>query len=242
MTRTDQIADRRTRLLLAGSFAPLCLFVVLGYLAPRNPIREWDRQLLDFLHGYGEPTTFNGSAVRITDRFLEPGSGLIVVTALLLLMSLLVLHRRFRQVAFVVASAGGVAVLAPLLKATFATTASDAYDGSSFPSGHAMRSMLLFAVLSTLAWQTRWRWPALIAGGGFAGLVGVILVYEQWHPASDVVGGWLITTAWVVLVGVAILEPNDRRLELPGSTRVSGPRHGSGGPPRDPATSNRSPG
>lgn len=240
MTRIHLIANRRTRLLLVGSLGPLCLFVLLGYLTPRNPIRKWDRQLLDFLHGYEEPTPFNGAAERITDRVLEIGSNLIVVTVLLLVMTLLVRRRRFRKLAFVAASAGGVAVLAPLLKATFARTSIDAYEGASFPSGHAMRSMLLAAVLATLAWQTRWRWPALLAGGTFAGLLGVLLVNEQWHPLSDVLGAWLVTTAWVVLVGVALLARDDRRPES-GSTRVPDPRRGSGGPPRGPAESNKNP-
>lgn len=47
----------------------------------------------------------------------------------------------------------------------------------SFPSGHAMGSMTLAAVVVSLAWNTRWRWPVAIAASGFAVLVGVSRIY-----------------------------------------------------------------
>ncbi|POP80146.1 phosphatase PAP2 family protein, partial [Pseudomonas amygdali] len=59
----------------------------------------------------------------------------------------------------------------------------------SFPSGHAMGSMTLAAVVIALAWRTRWRWPVTIVAGLFALLVGVSRIYLGVHYPSDILGG-----------------------------------------------------
>src|SRR5690606_17364220 len=73
----------------------------------------------------------------------------------------------------------------------------------SFPSGHAMQSMALATALLVLAWNTRWRWPVLLAGAAFTGIVGLSRVYLGVHFPSDVLAGWCASLAWAV--GLALL-------------------------------------
>ncbi|MCC3154376.1 phosphatase PAP2 family protein [Hymenobacter sp. BT770] len=79
----------------------------------------------------------------------------------------------------------------------------------SFPSGHAMAAAALAATGVLLLWPSRWRWPALGLGTGWAGTVGVARVYLGAHYPSDVLAGWLGSVGWVV--GLYLLYFHPRR-------------------------------
>lgn len=73
--------------------------------------------------------------------------------------------------------------------------------GFAFPSGHAMGSaigvsVLLFVLLPLLA--PRWRRPAVAMGTLFAVTVGLSRIVLGVHWVSDVLGGWLLSVAWVL--------------------------------------------
>jgi len=74
----------------------------------------------------------------------------------------------------------------------------------SFPSGHAMGSMIGILMLLHALWIFRVvRGPAraivAIAGAVFVALVGVSRVYLGVHYPSDVFGGWAVGAAWMGL-------------------------------------------
>ena len=71
----------------------------------------------------------------------------------------------------------------------------------SFPSGHAMISLAVLLAAVLLAWPTRWRWPLLLLGGLFVGLIGLSRLYLGVHYPSDVLAGWAAGGAW----GCAVL-------------------------------------
>ncbi len=66
--------------------------------------------------------------------------------------------------------------------------------GTSFPSGHAMASAILYGFLATMAWVfirgRKRRATATLALVLTAVLVGLSRVYLGAHWLSDVVGGW----------------------------------------------------
>lgn len=68
----------------------------------------------------------------------------------------------------------------------------------SFPSGHAMGSMTLGAVLVLLAWRTRWRWLVVAISALFVLAVGASRPYLGVHYPSDILAGWGAALAWVV--------------------------------------------
>jgi undecaprenyl-diphosphatase len=99
----------------------------------------------------------------------------------------------------------GAAMLVPVLKSFFARPPVDpgGQDGYAFPSGHAVRSGTEALVLSAVAWPTRWRWLVAGVAALVAVLVGVGVVYHEWHWASDVLGGWALAVAWLAAVWLA---------------------------------------
>jgi membrane-associated phospholipid phosphatase len=65
----------------------------------------------------------------------------------------------------------------------------------AFPSGHATVAMS-FALVAVIVAPRRWRGWAAAAGAAYAAAVGVGTVLTTWHYPSDVVGGFLVATAW----------------------------------------------
>ena len=74
----------------------------------------------------------------------------------------------------------------------------------SFPSGHAMYSMVFIAGLVILTWESKWRWVALIVGGLFVLAIGWTRLYLGVHYPSDIVAGWMVSIAWAIGVGLLI--------------------------------------
>jgi membrane-associated phospholipid phosphatase len=74
----------------------------------------------------------------------------------------------------------------------------------AFPSGHAVASMALVSALILLAWESRWRLPALIGGALFVLSVGGSRLYFGFHHPSDVLAGWCLALAWVVAVDLVL--------------------------------------
>jgi membrane-associated phospholipid phosphatase len=73
-----------------------------------------------------------------------------------------------------------------------------------FPSGHAMSSMTLVAVLVILTWGSRWRWLVLIVGAIFVLVIGWTRLYLGVHYPSDILAGWMVSVGWAVGVSLII--------------------------------------
>ena len=77
----------------------------------------------------------------------------------------------------------------------------------AFPSGHTMTATALAAALALIAWPTRWRWPVLLAGAAFAGVMGLSRVYLTVHWPSDVAAGWALGIVVAFTVRAAVHVP-----------------------------------
>jgi hypothetical protein len=116
--------------------------------------------------------------------------------------------------------AGAVAVLLVVtglttqtLKSTLGTPRAGeilGLDMGSWPSGHSTAAMTL-ALCAVLVAPRALRGAVAAAGAAFALAVGLGVLVMQWHLATDVAGGYLVATMWM-LVAVAVL----RRVERPG--------------------------
>ena len=71
-------------------------------------------------------------------------------------------------------------------------------SGFSFPSGHAMVSSAFLLSLMYIAWNTRWRVPAIVAACVIIPVIGFSRVYLGVHYPADILGGWLAALALVL--------------------------------------------
>jgi membrane-associated phospholipid phosphatase len=80
-------------------------------------------------------------------------------------------------------------------------------DSASFPSGHALNSMVVLGCLAVAAFAiTGRRWPIALALIG-SGLIGLSRVYLAAHWMTDVLAGWAFGAA---IVAVALWLRRDR--------------------------------
>jgi len=79
----------------------------------------------------------------------------------------------------------------------------------AFPSGHATVAMSL-ALAAILAVPGGLRALAALAGAAYATAVGIALVALEWHYPSDVVGGYLVASAWAALLASGVVAFRSR--------------------------------
>ncbi|KLD78016.1 phosphatase PAP2 family protein [Xanthomonas hyacinthi] len=189
----------RIGLLFAGVLLPLGVFAALA-----DEVHELENVYFD------EPLLWSMRALASPggDRFFsvvtEAGYQYGVIPLDTLIVLLLLGLRRWREAMFAGFSFVGSALLNMGAKQFFQRDRPSLWESIapehtfSFPSGHAMGSMTLAAVLIALAWRTRWRWPVLLLASVFALLVGVSRIYLGVHYPSDILGGWCAALVWVL--------------------------------------------
>lgn len=198
--------------LLAGVFLAFAATVVGHVSLP------FDMTVLTWLHHHSAPTlTVLAAALSAIG---EPTT----MAPITLLVTLLLLFRRWWLDAAVFAvEVGGAAALDLALKHLFARPRPTLFphlvpeSGFSFPSGHAVGDLAFFLALAMLL---RRRGPP---GRSWLGLVGVLLAlligasrpYLQVHYPSDILAGWALGAAWVLLVQLLLVRPRGRRPRVP---------------------------
>ena len=188
----------RLALLFAGVLLPLWLFAELADEVHELEELVFDDALLLWLNGLAGP--------RLDAFFVflsRIGYAWGVVPFDIALSLALLAWKRWREAAFAIMALAGSALLNLSAKQFFQRDRPSLWESIapestfSFPSGHAMGSMTLAAVLVLLCWHTRWRWPMLAAALAFTGLVGLSRLYLGVHYPSDVLAGWAAGLAWV---------------------------------------------
>lgn len=78
-----------------------------------------------------------------------------------------------------------------------------ALTNNSFPSGHALLSFIFCSVLIWLLWNTnlskKWKWVLLVLLILFSFAIGISRIVLRYHYASDVLAGFCLGFAWVLL-------------------------------------------
>ena len=147
-------------LFFIGVLLPLWLFAELADEVRELETMAFDESLLLWLRNRAAPG-LDAFFVFISQVGYAWG---VIPVDIGLCLALLAL-RRWRQAVFAIAALGGSALLNLATKAFFqrdrpSLWESIAPEGTwSFPSGHAMGSMTLAAVVVLLCWPGRWRWP-----------------------------------------------------------------------------------
>lgn len=187
----------RLVLLFVGVLLPLAGFVALADEIHEVEAFHFDDVLLLRMHGLASPAL---------DRFFvlmsRLGYGWGVIPLDVLIVTALLLARRWRKAAFATTAFVGSALLNLGSKQIFQRERPGLWESVapestfSFPSGHAMGSMTLAVVVVLLMWSTRWRWPVVVLAVLFVALVGLSRVYLGVHFPSDILGGWCAALVW----------------------------------------------
>jgi undecaprenyl-diphosphatase len=119
---------------------------------------------------------------------------------------LLVIRRRFRLAAYLVATCAGAVILDPTLKIAVGRLRPvvdhplATGGGNSFPSGHALASVIILGALLMVfvpAMPRRARKPVIVAAAVVVVAVGFSRLALGVHFLSDVVGAWCLGVAWL---------------------------------------------
>ncbi len=197
-------------MLLIGFLGLTACLVLFGTLA--EGIRDQEVYTLDvwanpFFHGLASPfmdTVMNAATFAGSNLFIPP---LFVIA-----IALLIRIQRPGAALFLTITSGGSLLLNSLMKVFFqrprpqlpwATVLPD----YSFPSGHTMNSVAFYVALAVIIWSIRGRRSgtfALAIAIALCGLIGLSRIYLGYHYFTDVLGGVLAGTGWLLIVLAAV--------------------------------------
>jgi membrane-associated phospholipid phosphatase len=147
-----------------------------------------------------------------------------------LLAGVALVRGRPRLAAAVIVLVGLTSVSSQLLKELLAYPRFDGIlDGAhiapaAFPSGHATAAMSI-ALAAVLVVPSRARPLTAVLGIALAVAVGLSLVNVGAHFPSDVVGGFLLASFWMLVVTSALAAAADRWPEQRGRTKLAAALH-----------------
>ena len=220
----------------------------LGFVALADEVLEQETQSFDetvvrAMRRADDPSMPIGPAwLRSAAVDVTALGGVTVLTLVTLAVcGFLALVRHFRSMLLVLGSTVGGAVLNSALKALFSRPRPAVVPhlaetfSTSFPSGHAMLSTIVYLTLGVLLAQlSESRWLKVYVLGVavlLSFLVGLTRVFLGVHYLTDVLGGWMAGLAWalfIVLVARAArrrspaLREEMRHGGVPGSRASSG--------------------
>ena len=226
------VKERRieVRLLLAFLLiaALAFLFIRLAAEMSEGDTLGFDRQIIEALRSPGDRSVPIGPAwLRAAMLDVTALGGVSVLTLLTVVIAFyLVVARKLATAIFLAASIAGGGMLGVALKHLFMRPRPDVVahlvdvSTTSFPSGHATNSAVVYLTLGALLARTQKDRAVRIYLIGAAMLltltVGFSRVYLGVHWPSDVLAGWCVGAAWATLCALlAQILQHRRTLEQP---------------------------
>lgn len=212
----------------AVGFVVVAGLVTTGWSRLTEADRGWSSRAYAFTLAHND---FEHVAQVISD--LANGWTVTVLTGMVAL--LLAARRRWLLGWWLVLTVSGSAVLSTCLKVGLErlrpASAGDltSAHGFSFPSGHTQAATVTYvAIILVVGWQILHpnRAARLVSAALVTALVGAIglsRIYLGAHWPSDVLGGWLSGSAWVLVATVVLLDRSrgSSRHRLEGPTDVN---------------------
>ena len=191
--------------LVVGFGSLVACLVVLGSLAERIRDKEviaLDTYATPFLHGLSSP-----AMDLLMNAATFVGSNLVIPPLFGVAMIWLFRRRMVREALFLGVASGGSLVLNELMKLFFQRPRPQldwAYvlPDYSFPSGHTMNSVTFYVALAVVLWSVYGRRVGRVAvtiAVVLAVLIGVSRIYLGYHYLTDVLGGLLAGTVWLLI-------------------------------------------
>jgi undecaprenyl-diphosphatase len=199
---------------LAGVIGIL-VFVVLADRVTEGPPGHVDERLLLALRERSDPSDPLGPTwLEEAGRDLTALGGYAVLSILVALVVVYELtSRRYQAAILVLAATLGGLLVSHLLKGLYDRPRPGLVphltqvSTSSFPSGHAMLSAVVYLTLGALLARLVDGWWAklyfIAAALGLTGLVGLSRIYLGVHYPTDVLAGWAAGLSWAILCWLA---------------------------------------
>ncbi|WP_433791382.1 phosphatase PAP2 family protein [Actinoplanes sp. CA-252034] len=174
-----------------------------------QPLLGLDRSVADGLNDWASSSD---TTVAILQQIASFGGRGFMIPLVALLVAVLLIRRRPRPALYLVVTGAGALIMDPSLKALIgrlrpvveAPVASA--PGNSFPSGHALGSMVVYGMIVLVflpAMRRRWRPWFIGLAAVIVAAVGFTRIALGVHFLSDVVGGWLLGVAWISVTAYA---------------------------------------
>jgi undecaprenyl-diphosphatase len=171
--------------------------------------RAFDRAILGWMGSHGSP-----EATDLALNITALGSGVITVLMVLVATSFLWASRHRWSAGLLLLAVLGSGLVNMVLKTGFSRPRPDIfpwrapYAGqSSFPSGHSMNAMVVYATLAYLVVRLeprrRLRVMTTVRAVGLIGAVGTSRVYLGVHYPSDVLAGFAAGLVWAAFCAVS---------------------------------------
>ncbi|WP_345216686.1 phosphatase PAP2 family protein [Georgenia halophila] len=187
-------------------------FLVLLVLVETRwtPLHELDRAVAQ---GLNDLLAARPGAVRVLQILTEAGGGSTAGFVMAIAVLWLLIRHRRRLAAYMAVTGIGLAILVPVTKALIgrarpelALPVVDLPTNASFPSGHAMTSLVTWGALALVALPVvkPSRRRLLIFGAtALVVLVGFTRLALGVHFVTDVLAGWALGTAWLAVTTMA---------------------------------------
>ncbi|RYY70893.1 MAG: phosphatase PAP2 family protein [Chitinophagaceae bacterium] len=181
----------------------LLLFVWIAHEVVLEQEDLFDSRAFGFFKAYSNP-----DYIPVFKAFTFLGSSTFLLGAYCILIVWLFIKKKKRDgIGFGLLGIAGF-VLVYFLKLAFARHRPGeplltALENYSFPSGHSVGSLLFFGILTWEIWQSavsrKWKWALTVLFVGTTLMVGVSRIVLRYHYASDVVGGFSLGLALLIL-------------------------------------------
>ena len=200
---------RVVALLLAVSLAFVVCFMYLGQEVRESATTATD---LHLLRRVADTTRRWPLTLSETVSLFGTAPMLVVITAVA--GASLARHGRWLEIALLIAAALGAVLLSPVTKHLVSRARPTAFfrtyaTGYSFPSGHTLNATCLALALGFILWRSPWRrsikigWSLVLVV--YMACVGASRIVLGVHYPTDVLGGFLLGTAWVTLLMTLVL-------------------------------------
>jgi membrane-associated phospholipid phosphatase len=174
-----------------------------------TPLQSLDQTIADRMNRLVSP---HQTLVKALQTVASAGGRGFMLPLVVIVMALLLIRRRPRLALYLGVTGAGALLLDPSLKTLVGRVRPVVADpvahapGNSFPSGHALGSMIVYGMLTLVFLSmVRGRWRGWLVA--FMALIVVAIGFTRIalgvHFLSDVLAGWLLGVAWISVTAYA---------------------------------------
>ena len=174
-----------------------------------TPLLSLDQSVADHLN---RMVAADPRAVQVATAVSRAGGRGFLIPLVALAIVALLIRRRPRLALYLAVTGTGALILDPSLKTLVGRVRPVVADpvahgpGNSFPSGHALGSMVVYGMLTLVflaVVRHRWRGWFVALAALIVAAIGASRVALGVHFVSDVLAGWLLGAAWISVTAYA---------------------------------------